>query len=158
MPAVSDGSRIVGNEGLQAAARRARVADIHEPYHAAIGALLDARRAAHREAILLSLHSFTPDINGIARPWDIGMLYWRGRTDFAIAMLRALREQGKEIIVGDNVPYAMDDTDYTVPHHAFPRELPYAEIEVRQDLITTAHDQAIWAARIANGCRATASA
>ena len=38
--------------------------------------------------------------------------------------------------VGDNQPYVMDQTDYTVPRHAFPRGLPYVEVEVRQDCLT----------------------
>jgi len=157
MPAVSDGTRIAGNEGLDEAARQARVADVHRPYHAALDAILAARLAAGHPTILLSLHSFTPVMDSITRPWDIGILYWHGQTDIAVAMLHALARRG-DITVGDNEPYAMDDTDYTIPHHAISRALRYAEIEVRQDLISTEAGQRSWAQRLADTILAAVSA
>ncbi len=155
IPPLSDGSRISGNEGLDATARAARVAAIHAPYHAAIAATIAARRAAGRATILLSLHSFTPIMDGIARPWDVGVLHWLGRTDFAQAMLDALRAD-TALTVGDNQPYQMDATDHTVPRHAFPHQLPYAEMEVRQDLIGDAAGQNIWAQRLAHAAQSAA--
>lgn len=161
IPAMSDGSRIAGNEGLDDTARAARIAAIHAPYQAAIAAAIAARQAAGRATILLSLHSFTPIMDGIARPWDVGVLHWRGRTDFAQAMLDALRSDAA-LTVGDNQPYQMDATDHTVPRHAFPHdlpyaEMPYAEIEVRQDLIDDAAGQQIWAQRLAQAAQSAAA-
>jgi predicted N-formylglutamate amidohydrolase len=72
-------------------------------------------------------------------------------------MLHALARRG-DITVGDNEPYAMDDTDYTIPHHAISRALRYAEIEVRQDLISTGAGQRSWAQRLADTILAAASA
>jgi predicted N-formylglutamate amidohydrolase len=46
-----------------------------------------------------------------------------------------------------------DETDYTVPHHAEVRGLPYVEIEIRQDLILDARGQSEWARRIAGALR-----
>ncbi len=43
--------------------------------------------------------------------------------------------------VGDNQPYAMDETDNTVPLHADARGLDYLELEIRQDLIADSHGQ-----------------
>jgi predicted N-formylglutamate amidohydrolase len=43
--------------------------------------------------------------------------------------------------VGDNLPYRMDEVDFTVPFHARPRGLDYLELEVRQDIITEAAGQ-----------------
>ena len=55
-----------------------------------------------------------------------------------------------DVIVADNEPYFVsDETDYTVPHHAEARSLPYVEIEIRQDLVCDEAGQAAWAARIA---------
>ncbi|RJG53288.1 N-formylglutamate amidohydrolase [Sphingobium terrigena] len=152
IPVVSDGSRISGNEGLNEAARAVRVAAIHAPYHQAISERIDARRAAGRDTILLSLHSFTPVMGGIARPWEVGVLHWLGCTHFAHAMLAALRDTAA-LTVGDNVPYAMDATDFTVPFHAFPRDLAYAEIEVRQDLITSVEGRMLWADHLAQAAK-----
>jgi predicted N-formylglutamate amidohydrolase len=147
IPIWSDGTRIGGNEGLDDAARAARIAAIHAPYHKAISELIDARQAVGRETILISLHSFTPCLEGIARPWKIGILHWIGNAGFSLAMLGALRLNAG-LIVGDNEPYAMDATDYTVPFHAFPSALRYAEIEIRQDLIEDVANQELWAKRI----------
>ena len=146
---VSDGTPIPGNMRLADRARDARIAAIHEPYHAAIAKVLDARRAIGKGTILLSLHSFTPEMNGVARPWDVGILHNLGHVDFAHAIRDVLAEQA-ELTVGDNVPYVMDDTDYTVPFHAFPRNLVYAEIEVRQDLIGSSYNQNAWAKLLAD--------
>lgn len=38
--------------------------------------------------------------------------------------------------------------DYSVPHHAYP-DLPYLDVEVRQDLLADAAAVALWAALIA---------
>jgi predicted N-formylglutamate amidohydrolase len=53
-------------------------------------------------------------------------------------------------LVGDNEPYALgDDSDYTIPVHAERRGLLNLELEIRQDLITGAEGQAVWAAVLA---------
>lgn len=142
----SDGTRVPGNSALDEVARQARVETIFEPYHHAIAAALDTRAAAGLETILISLHSFTPDMNGSARPWHIGVLHDGHEDKFARCVLSLLQAHNPPGI-GDNQPYAMDATDYTVPHHAFARGLRYAEIEVRQDLLGGEEDRT---AQIAN--------
>lgn len=144
---VSDGIVIAGNVGLAGAARDARHAAIFAPYHAAIARALADRDAAGRETILIALHSFTPSLGGMARPWTIGVLHDAGDTRFASALLAVLRERDGARI-GDNAPYRMDGTDYTVPRHAYPRR-PYAEIEIRQDLLATRGDRLAMADRLA---------
>lgn len=134
MPTVSDGTPIPGNTALDPAARAARIAAIHRPYQAAIAAEIAARTAGGRETILVSLHSFTPQMQGVARPWEIGILHDAGDARFAQACLAWLQaESGRTI--GDNEPYRMDLIDYTLPLHAYPAGLRYVEIEVRQDLV-----------------------
>ncbi len=131
-PVISDGTPIPGNRNLAEKDRQARCAAIFEPYHAAIAAALEAREAKSASTILVSLHSFTPNMSGEQRPWDIGILH-DGREDaYALDVLDYLR--GMEgLCIGDNQPYKMDDTDYTVPRHAYPLGLFYIEVEVRQD-------------------------
>ena len=147
MPTVSDGTAIPGNQGLGEADRQRRIAAIHHPYHDRIAAEIAARTAAGRPTILIALHSFTPVMAGVARPWHVGVLHWRGETGFARALLATLGEEAG-LIVGDNEPYRMDETDYTVPRHAVTAGLPYAEIEVRQDLIADLGGQEEWAVRL----------
>ena len=149
MPAASDGTPIAANAALNDVARNARVAAIHTPYHQAIAAMLDARAAAGRETILIALHSFTPAMGGVARPWQVGVLHHQGDLRFARALLAVLHHD-ETLTVGDNQPYQMDQIDYTVPRHAWPRGLRYAEIEVRQDLIADAAGVAEWCGRAAS--------
>ncbi|QXQ05057.1 N-formylglutamate amidohydrolase [Sphingosinicellaceae bacterium] len=130
MPVVSDGTPILGNVGLSAADRHRRVAEIHEPYQAAVAAAFEARPAA----VLVALHSFTPAMAGVARPWHIGVLH-DGRNDAFARRLLDWLERHAGLPIGDNDPYRMDATDYTVPHHAFAAGRPYVELEVRQDLV-----------------------
>jgi predicted N-formylglutamate amidohydrolase len=156
IPAVSDGTPIPGNQALSDAARRQRIDGIHRPYHDSIGRLLDERQAAGRETILVALHSFTPSLGGNDRPWQVGILHWQGDTRFAMRLLDVLHGAG-DLVVGDNEPYQMDGTDFTIPLHAFARGLPYAEIEVRQDLIAGEDGQLHWADRLSDALAAARS-
>lgn len=131
---VSDGTVVPGNNGINAADRQVRIDAIFVPYQNAISAMLDERGAAGLPTILVSLHSFTPRMNGADRPWHLGVLHDGYEDAFSHAVLNRLRALGT-YVVGDNEPYRMNTTDYTVPRHAFARELPYLELEVRQDLI-----------------------
>jgi len=144
IPAISDGTAIPANRDLSPADRAARVEAIHAPYQDAIGAELARRDAAGLVTFLVALHSFTPAMSGFARPWQIGILHFDGDTSFALATLRLLQARG-DLIVGDNEPYAMDGIDHTIPRHAFAARRPYVEIEIRQDLLATADQQAGWA-------------
>lgn len=148
---VSDGTVVPGNAGLDEANRAARFAEIHEPYQAAIAAELVRRDAVGMPTILIALHSFTPAMQGAAaeqaRPWQIGILHDGGDTGFAQALLATLRAE-PDLIVGDNEPYRMDLIDYTIPRHAYPASRPYAEIEIRQDLLGTTEACGDWADRL----------
>ncbi|KHL24580.1 hypothetical protein PK98_11385 [Croceibacterium mercuriale] len=136
MPEVSDGTAIPGNTDLAETVRADRVAAIHEPYHQAIADLLAGRRAAGLPTILVALHSFTPVYAGKARPWQAGVIHGGPGSDYGRRVLAGL--QGvQDLTVGDNLPYAFDDTDYTIPRHAFPNALQWLEIEIRQDLLGT---------------------
>jgi predicted N-formylglutamate amidohydrolase len=144
MPRVSDGVPIPGNAHADV---EERLAAIWRPYHHAIGAALDRRRELGLETALVSLHSFTPQMDGISRPWRYGVLHRQDSSlsSRTLALLQA--EFGEE--AGDNRPYALDAKDNTVPLHADPRRLDYLELEVRQDLIAGPEGQAEAAAFIA---------
>ncbi len=148
MPEVSDGTPIPANVGLEPDARAARVEAIHAPYHAAISSELDARAARGLSTRLVFVHSFTPRMAGLDRPWRYGVLHLGG-SPFADAMLDVLREDEARAPVGDNEPYAMDVTDYSAPLHGVARGIDFLEIEVRQDLIADAAGVAEVAAYLA---------
>ena len=156
MPEISDLTVIRGNHDLDAAKRMARVAAIQAPYQEAIRAEIARRDAAGQGTIIVSLHSFTPAMQGIARPWHVGVLHDGGDPAFARTLIAAF-EAVPELTVGDNEPYSMDTIDYTVPLHAYPKRRPYAEIEVRQDLIGTTTGCAEWSARLAAALQVAAA-
>jgi predicted N-formylglutamate amidohydrolase len=124
------------------------VDEIFEPYHARIAAELDARTAGGRRPVVVCLHSFTPVLAGEARPWRFGVLHL-GASSLSQGVLTGLRAAFGDDEVGDNQPYSMDGTDYTVPRHAVARGLDYLELEVRQDLIPDEKGRAAVAARLA---------
>lgn len=150
-PAVVDGSVITGNAGLTPGQLAARVAAIHAPYHDRIAAELARRADEARPTILLAVHSFTPILGRTSRPWHAGILHDGGDTRFAKALLAALGAH-RDLVVGDNEPYRMDDTDYSVPRHAYTARLPYAEIEIRQDLLADAAGVASWSRTLRSAC------
>ena len=146
IPRISEATTISGNEGISREAAAIRRAEIFDPYHRRIDAIIDAR--THKQPVLVSLHSFTPVYAGIARPWHIGTLYHRD-THLPPLVLKSLRAEG-DLVVGDNEPYAVsDDTDYTIPVHAEARGLINTGIEIRQDLISDPAGEKSWADRLA---------
>jgi predicted N-formylglutamate amidohydrolase len=143
IPEVSDSTVIPGNRNLTAEARQSRIDRWFTPYHDAIEAVLEAR-----SPLVLSIHSMTPVLAGVARPWQISL---SSHTDRSLVdpLLAALRRPG-DIAVGDNQPYDLDPAfDYSIPFHAMRRNLPYLQIEFRQDEIAGAKGQAAWAQRLA---------
>jgi predicted N-formylglutamate amidohydrolase len=130
---VSDGVAIPGNVGLAASAAAARRSAIFDPYHARIAAELDARAARGFQTLLVCVHSFTPVMDAVPRPWHIGVLHG-GASPACDALLSLLRVE-TSLTIGDNQPYAMDGTDFTAPHHAWARGLDVVELEIRHDLL-----------------------
>jgi predicted N-formylglutamate amidohydrolase len=146
----SAGVPIPGNLQLSPEERRMRIDALFRPYHDAISRLLDGRPS--RATVLLSIHSFTPVLNGQPRPWHIGVSHWRDPR-LATLLLEALDGTG-DLVLGNNQPYPIEvDTDYTIPRHSEDRGLPSAMIEIRQDEIPTEAAAAAWAARLADAYR-----
>ena len=143
IPEVSDGVAIPGNAGLKPKAVKARIGAIHTPYHDAIASQIDRAVAAGAPPALILIHSFTPVMGGVRRPWQVGVLHQGNALSLAMLALLAA-EPG--LSVGDNEPYAMDEIDYTAPRHAQARGLHYLELETRQDLIADAAGQERFAA------------
>lgn len=149
----SDGTPIPGNRNIRPAERARRIDNIHTPYHRAIASEMARRHAVGRRTILISLHSFTPCLANQQRPWQIGILHDGHADAFARRLIVHLNGRGG-IMVGDNAPYRMNAIDYTVPWHAFARNLAYAELEVRQDLIQDETGIRRWGALIAEALQA----
>jgi predicted N-formylglutamate amidohydrolase len=148
MAPVSAGMIVPGNRSISAADRSMRAAAFFHPYHRAIAEVLDQRSTDGRPSVLISVHSFTPDLNGSHRPWQVAFSHGRDAR-LALLLLEAFAADGG-FVVGHNQPYSVDDTtDYTIPVHGERRGLPHVLIEIRQDLLTTAAQCAGWAERLA---------
>ena len=148
---ISEHTRIPGNEALAREDAALRRRAIFDPYHAAIAGLLNQRKAAAMPTIMIALHSMTPVFKNQSRAMHAAVLYDRDAR-FAHCVLRALREE-PGLTVAENQPYFVSPaTDYTIPHHA-EGCWPYAEIEIRQDLIMDQTGQREWAERLARVLR-----
>jgi predicted N-formylglutamate amidohydrolase len=150
VPLASDGHAIPGNEGK--GVREARLSAYYHPYHNALARLLEDTP----QALILSLHSFTPQLRSNAdhqRPWQCGILYNRDERPARIA-IPMLEAEG--LVVGDNEPYSGKVLNFTMNHHAEADGRPYFGIEIRQDQIGHAAGQAEWAERLVRLCNRVA--
>jgi predicted N-formylglutamate amidohydrolase len=147
IPIASDGHAIPGN-ALNHDEHEARLDRLYRPYHGAIAALLNDKPPA----LILSLHSFTPRLASHpdeARPWQVGILY---NQDDRAARLAIPMLEAEGLVVGDQEPYSGVLLNATMNRHAEAENRPYLGVEIRQDEISDAAGQAIWAERLARIC------
>lgn len=139
-----DGTIIPGNRHAGADEREERLARCYRPYHEALSGLLAARDAP----VLLTVHSFTPQLAGRPpRPWHVGVLHAKDRR-LADPLLDILSHDST-LCVGRNEPYGGHLPGDTIDKHAIAQGRLNALIEVRNDLIATPEQQAEWARRLA---------
>ena len=146
---LSENTRIAANENLSPEERRFRIDHYHRPFHASIETLLEARRHAGRETILVCMHSFTPVYNGVARPWPIGLIHG---TDprFTQALRDALADDAPALDIGWNQPYAaLNGVTLTLEKHGDARGLEATMIEIRNDEILEPAGVDQWSDRLA---------
>jgi len=145
IPAVSDGHRIPGNEGLTEAEREERLQRFWRPYHEQLARLVEETRPD----LIVAVHSFTPrleTVEGSDRPWEVGILYNQDDRAARIA-ISLLREAG--LVTGDNEPYSGKLLNATMNMHAEANGIPYLAIEVRNDLIADEVGVHRWAGLLA---------
>jgi predicted N-formylglutamate amidohydrolase len=139
---------VPGNGDLTDAERTARIVRWHRPYHDAIDAMLAGRPAG---TILVSIHSFTPELRGTRRELEMGVLYddhvpLAGRLADALA--------AEELVVRHNEPYSgMDGLIYSARVHGARHGLRYVELEVNNGLLRTDASVAAMAAKITRALR-----
>lgn len=158
IPVISERTEIAANVGISGDERQRRIATVHAPFHDAIDTLLEARRAAGDETIFVTIHSFTPTYNGVARPWPIGLIHG---TDprFTAALRDALVADDHTLNVGWNEPYSgLNGVTYTIEHHGDGRGLESSMVEIRHDEILEPAGVTVWAERLARTLTAARTA
>lgn len=146
---LSEATRIAANEALDDEERDYRITHFHKPYHASLETLLEARRHAGQETILVCMHSFTPVYHGVARPWPIGVIHGLD-TRFTKAVFDALKADDPSLNVGWNEPYAaLNGVTLTLEKHGDARGLQATMIEIRNDEILEPSGVSRWADRLA---------
>lgn len=152
---LSEATPIPANENLPSEERQFRIDRYHRPYHEAIDDLLETRRRAQRETVLVCVHSFTPVFLGQKRPWPIGLIHGQDQS-FTRALQAALATDMPDLDIGWNEPYAaLNGVTLTLEKHGDGRGLPATMIEIRNDEITSPPGVALWAERLAR-CLETA--
>ncbi|MCH9004519.1 MAG: N-formylglutamate amidohydrolase [Proteobacteria bacterium] len=132
-----DGVLVPGNRNLRQSDKDLRSEALYWPYHEAVDQQVQRLRNAGRAPAFIAVHSFTPVMNGEARPWQIGVL-WDSDTRLRDIFLADFTAAG--YFVGDNEPYSgKAPQDFTIDHHAEKIGLPHIGIEIRQDLIGEGH-------------------
>jgi predicted N-formylglutamate amidohydrolase len=137
-----DGTIIPANRHVGPDEVETRLERLYRPYHEAYARIAEGRA-------ILAIHSFTPCLKGRApRPWHVGVLYSHEDTRLSRAVLARLQAV-PEWCVGDNEPYSGHLPGDAIDRHALRSGRHNTLIELRNDLIGTEADQAVWAGRLA---------
>ena len=143
-----DGTVIPGNYPMSPEERERRVERFYRPYHDAISAVTASVAKETGEApFIVSIHSFTPVMKGVARPWHAGVL-WDSDARAPLQTIEMLRAKG-DIVVGDNEPYDGALRGDTMFRHAIVNGYAHVLVEIRQDLIAERAGARDWALRLA---------
>lgn len=131
---------------LRGVERRTVLSRWHAPWRRAFAARLNAALAGGRSALHLSIHSFTPILNGERRTMHVGLLYDPSRSGeraLAVALRRELHRLRPDLQVALNRPYhGCADGHVTALRRAHgPRNYLGMELETRNDLLRTATAQ-----------------
>ena len=148
IPSRSHSIPVPGNIHLPPGEAQRREQRFFHPYQSAVDEELRSFEAEGKAPALVSVHSFTPELEDSARPWHIGILSDQDRR-LADAVLATFRGE-RQWIVGDNEPYSGAYPEgYSCRHHGDAAGRINVLIEVRQDVIDTPEGAAEVAAVLA---------
>ncbi|MGX9142989.1 N-formylglutamate amidohydrolase [Mesorhizobium sp. 128a] len=142
-----DGTLVPGNYPMALAERERRLDGFYRPYHNAVSAMIaSVAQASGKAPFIFSVHSFTPVMQGVVRPWHVGILW--DLDDRVARPLIDMLAQDKDLVVGDNEPYDGALRGDTMFKHAIVNGFAHALIEIRQDLIADSKGALAWAERL----------
>ena len=139
---------IPGNQSIPDADRQARIDTVYSPFRNALAACIDRKiEQGPVPPAIVTIHSFTPEYDGVRREFDIGILH-DADSRLADAMLE-LAKADTMLSTLRNEPYGpRDGVTHTLVEHAVSRGLMNVMIEIRNDLIADAESQGAMAARL----------
>lgn len=115
-----------------------RLATFYHPYHETVDRRLERAVDANSEIFLLSIHTFTPQLGDERREMELGLLFDE-QQPYVHDVADALRDEGFDPAL--NAPYSgKDGLMYSVRRHGSAHEVDHLELEVRNDLLTSAED------------------
>ncbi len=136
----SDQTPVPGNRNVTEAERQQRIDQFFHPYHNRYSELVNHLIGKHPDPVIISVHSFTPCMDGFDRPWHFGVLH--DPDDILARSLLGAFKKLPDRIIGDNQPYHVSEPrGYANQVHAKDRGVSMAMLEIRQDLITRAQDR-----------------
>jgi len=144
---LADGAIIPGNLRISEAGVAARIARFYQPYDDAITRTIASMKQAGPNPVIIAMHSFTPRMKGVERPWHITVI-WDADPRLNRRLLDALARE-PDLVVGENEPYQGGYEGDTIERHAIRGGLAHALIEIRQDLIATEDAAQAWGLRLA---------
>jgi len=140
IPVTSDGTFIPANSDLTQHERLTREDEVFTPLDSALREGL----AKHPRHAVFSVHSFTPRMHGVQRPWNAGFLTRRDHITGA-ALVRHINQLRPDLTLAVNEPYCIDDeSDWFIPRYAEANGLNHCLIEVRNDQLQNSAGIDIW--------------
>ena len=145
---ISDNKIVEGNRNIynfkKSKEKDERVKKYYDVYHNKISEFINLREKDEKYPSIISIHSFTPVWRNKKRDIDIGIL-WDNDYRLPEIFFNYLKENHKNLIIGDNQPYSGRLKNDTLYKHATINGLSNILIEIRQDLITEKKGQKYFA-------------
>lgn len=121
---------------LDTAAKQKLVESYYAPHRRAVEEQIAESVGGGRPVVHLSVHSFTPVLNGVTRTADVGLLYdpLRARErEFCRAWQATLRDRRPDLGVRRNYPYLGKSDGFTTYLRKRFADAPYAGIELEMN-------------------------
>ncbi|MEZ4227292.1 MAG: N-formylglutamate amidohydrolase [Polyangiaceae bacterium] len=130
--AQAEGRSVALNAHLSTGEQQTRLRRLYDAFHARVHEVMVSARAE----IVLAMHTFTPEYEGIVRQLEVGVLFDR---DEALALRVRDELASTGLAVGLNEPYSgRQGMMYSADLHASRHGCLAVELEVRQDLAVEA--------------------
>ena len=145
---IADGSIVPGNARIDDGGISRRITRFYAPYDDAIARTIADMRASGKNPVILAMHSFTPRMKDVDRPWHVTVI-WNFDPRLNLPLLKVLGSE-PGIVVGENEPYQSGYSGDTLDRHCIRAGLAHALVEVRQDLIADPGAARAWGTRLAD--------